>query len=266
MKAQRRLAASPHQAFVAALTILSLAYGLAFPSLTLAAETANCAEFQENRWRGEELTGGQKHGASATATATLLFVCTNPFGISLDGSFYFSNVTPTTGAHFNDIVQVGFGMCRLAVCPSPPTQSYIFSWGRDPATPGCTGYTWSPPVVGTYGNWTSAAHTFGVNHVSNQYRGYVDGVVKAFVSEAEICWAPAKAVWFGETLDVGDQIGGTPASKLRLSNMTYQNAEGGGFFFTNFNAAQECNYSGGPPAPYFCDITGARSIDVWTDR
>lgn len=61
-------------------------------------------------------------------------------------------------------------------------------------------------------------------------------------------------------------MGGTPGSKLNISNMTYQNAEGGGFFFTNFNAAQACNYSGGAPAPYVCDITGTRSIDVWTDR
>jgi hypothetical protein len=93
---------------------------------------------------------------------------------------------------------------------------------------------------------------------------FVDQSEKLAVHEDEICWNPNQSVWFGESLDVGDQIGGTVGSKLRIGSMNYANAENGGFTWTNFDASNPCNYGNG--APYFCDITGTRTIYVWTDR
>jgi hypothetical protein len=53
---------------------------------------------------------------------------------------------------------------------------------------------------------------------------------------------------------------------MAVQSMNYANAENGGFFFTNLNAAQACNYSAAPPAAYQCDITGTRTIEIWTNN
>lgn len=252
---------------VSLVTISAIVLQLMFPTTVAAVQTATCSDaFTNNRWRGNAITGGQKHGASSTANATFLNICTSPQGISWDGSFYFSNVTPTTNSHFNDIVQVGYGQCRSALCPAEGHNYYLWSWGRDPRTPGCANFsTVSPLIIGGIAVWTPASHTFGVNHVSNEWRGYVDGVDRMSEMEWSICWTPARAVWFGETLDLGDQLGGTAASPLIISNTTYQNTEGGGFFYTSFNPALECNNNVGT-APYFCDVTSGTGLALWTNR
>jgi len=251
-----------------AIVAILLALALAFPTGVLAAETATCSDAYQNRWSGQNLTGGQKHGASGRASATVLNLCTSPIGLSVDLSVYFSNITPTTGSHFNDIVQIGYGKCRSPNCPDSNTLYYYWAWGRDDATPGCEAFADQSPLLWNAGTWASGAHTFGVNHVSNQYRGYVDGVIEASAPESGVCWTPAKALWFGETLDFGDQLGGVLASKLHVTLTTYQSSEGGTFTYTTFNASQACNYQipGNPPAPYFCDLTGTSSLDLWTDR
>ena len=241
----------------------ALLRSLLFPEFVLAAETASCSDIQQNRWRGHGVTGGQKHGASATASATSLEICTNPIGISVDASLFFSNVTPTTGAHFNDIVQYGYGRCRSPACPEGMWT--YFGWGRDQATPGCAGFSNVNPLIFAHEAWTSAPHTFAINHVNDAFRGYKDGVFRIGVVESAICWTPARAVWFGETLDFGDQLGGTSTAKLHVTNAQYQNSEGAGFIVTSFVASDPCNYQTGT-APYFCDIVGTRSLDLWTDR
>lgn len=115
------------------------------------------------------------------------------------------------------------------------------------------------------GAYASAAHDFKVYHRANEWRFFVDTTKVGWVGEASICWTPKLAVWFSETWDFGDQIGGTVANKFGVTSTYYANTEGGGFFWTNFNAANACNY-GGAGAPFFCDVTGTRSYDTWTDR
>lgn len=82
--------------------------------------------------------------------------------------------------------------------------------------------------------------------------------------EASICWAPKIAVWFGESLDYGDQIGGTPGNPLTVSDTRLALSENGSFISTSFDSSAFCNYGNG--APFFCDITGTRSFNVWTNR
>jgi len=242
----------------------ALILALSLPSTALGAETANCSEdSQVSRWRGQSYSdAGQKHGTSGTAEAHSLAQCTNPDLIERSGSFYFSNITPNNGG-FNDIVQIGMGNCRSANCVGG--MRYYSGWGRTSTTPGCTGFSSRFPAVLDEGAYVSAAHDFKVYHQTNAWRFYVGTTQVGSVGEASICWTPKLAVWFSETWDFGDQIGGTPGNKFSVTSTNYANAEGGGFVFTNFNAANACNY-GGAGAPFFCDITGARSYNTWTDR
>jgi hypothetical protein len=230
----------------------------------LAAETADCSElWATNRWRGHAVQdANQKHGASGTAEAHTLAQCTNPGLIEASGSFSFSNVTPSDGG-YNDIVQVGMGNCRAVNCPAG--MRYYSGWGRTSSTPGCSGYSNRAPVVTDEGAYSSASHDFKVYHQTNYWRFFVDSTQVGSVGESSICWTPRVAMWFSETWDFGDQIGGTPANKLSVTLTNYASSEGGGFVWTNFNAAGACNY-GGSGAPFYCDVTGTRSYSTWTDR
>lgn len=155
------------------------------------------------------------------------------------------------------------GNCRAPNCVGG--MRYYSGWGRTDTTPGCSGYSSRAPVVTDEGAYVSAAHDFKVYHQANEWRFFVDLTKVGWVGEASICWTPKLSAWFSETWDFGDQIGGTPGNKFSVTSTNYANAENGVFLWTNSNPANACNY-GGAGAPFFCDITGARSYDTWTDR
>lgn len=244
--------------------VLGLSYQLAFPGISLAIGTTSCAEGPGavNHWRGEALVAGQKHGTSATVPGRVLSLCTSPNPLlEIDGSFYFSNVEPASGS-FRDIIQIGFGQGRS---PSVPGGMYYYTgWGRSTSTAGCSTFANRDPLTTSAGLYDSAQHDYKVYHQTNFWRLLVDSTQKVAIGESEICWTPGKSSWFGETWDSGDQLGGSQSSHLPVTLMNYANAEDGGFFWTNFDAAQACNYSAAPPAAYSCDITDTRTIEIWT--
>jgi hypothetical protein len=248
--------------FIAALC--SIAIGLSLPAVALGAGTANCSEgAATNRWRGVSVQdANQKHGVSGTAESHILAQCNNPGLIEFSGSFIFSNIVPAGGG-FNDIVQIGMGNCRAPNCPGG--MRYYSGWGRTSTTPNCGTFSNRAPTATDEGAYVAAAHDFKVYHQNNSWRFFVGLAEVGSVGEASICWTPKVAVWFGESWDFGDQIGGTLADKMSVTSMNTANVENGGFTFTNLNAANACNY-GGAGAPFFCDITGARSYDTWSNR
>ncbi len=160
-------------------------------------------------------------------------------------------------------MQIGVGQGRSPTILNGGIR-YFTAWGRSQSTPGCSGFSNKDPVANDMGAYASASHDFKVYHQTNAWRLLVDSTQKSQVAEASICWTPGKSSWFGETWDAGDQMGGTAANHLTVASMNYANAENGGFFWTNFDAAQACNYSAAAPAAYKCDITGTRAIDIWT--
>ncbi len=232
--------------------------------LSLAAEERDSNDPNPNtRWRGHAwIDANAKHGASGTAEAHNLLQCINPDLFETNGTFIFSNVEPANAGE-HSIIQVGMGNCRASNCPGG--QRYYSGWGRDNATPGCTGMTDRPPTLADEGAYVFAAHDFKVYHTANVWKFLVDATQVHSIGEASICWTGKNAEWFGEVTDIGDQMGGTPANKSSVTSTNYANAEGGGFFWTNFNASNVCNY-GGAGVPYFCDVTGTRSLNIWTDR
>ena len=248
----------PIAAVLTAMLLITL-----FPATTMAAETAACNELYKNRWQGHQsATTAQRHGAQAIFEAQALQQCINPGLIEVSGSFVFSNIVPTDGGA-NDIIQIGAGNCRAPNCPAG--QRYYSAYGRTSSTPGCSSKSNRSPLVGDEGAWANAAHVYKVVHQSNEWSFFVDNTKVGWVLEGEICWTPRSAVWFGESWDFGDQIGGTAANKFSITQASYTTVEGGGWTATSFNAAAGCNYVG-TQFPFNCDVTGLRSINIWTDR
>ena len=235
------------------------------PTRALAIGTQNCQEGpgKVNHWRGNGLTAGQKHGVSGTVRAFTFQLCTGPgFPVEIDGSFYFSNLIPAGGG-VNDIIQVGFGQARVPTLGGG--MQYIVGYGRTHTTPGCSGAQDKAPLALSKGTYVFAQHDYKVYHQNNLWRYFVDNTQVYSTTEAAICWTPATALWFDETWDAGDQLGGTQAVHLTVQTTNYANAENGGFFLTNFNAAQACNWQNGvAPAAYQCDIIDTDAITMWT--
>lgn len=252
----RRLAA-----FVAA----SLALTLSLPPRLLAAEAIACQEDSGvNRWQGQHfIDANQKHGVSAVFEAQVLLQCTQPDLFETSGSFVFSNITPTNGG-FYDILQMGFGVCRDwgAECHSSEMHYYI-GYGRTTSTPGCAGYSSRAPLPTEVGIWSSAAHTLKVVHTANYWWFYDDSTLETSLSESWVCWTPKQAVWFAETFDLGDKMGGSVGNPFTISSMKYSNVEGGAFFSTPFAVSSTCNDHDGPN-PFDCSVTSATSINIWT--
>lgn len=226
--------------------------------------TANCSELNiHNRWQGQQSAGNIRQGASATFENYSLWQCSQPgFPIEISGSTVWTNIVPTDGSSW-DIIQIGAGNCRGPACSAG--MHYYYATGLSNSTPGCSGFQSSPPVSFEVGTWTAAAHQYRIEHVNNQWKFWVDTSNKAVLAEAALCWTPRSSVWFGESFDYGDQIGGTLTNKLSITNAAYMTTENGAWFATAFNAANPCNYQASFDV-FHCDVTGARSFDIWTDR
>lgn len=219
---------------------------------------ASCSDLYTNRWSGIGISG-QKHGAVATLEGQTLDQCLNPGFIEVSGSWAWVNVV---GPADYDIVQIGVGKCRepgLNDCDS--TMRVYWAYGRRKSSPGCSAYSDRGPTPTKIQQSDGLSHSYKVWHATNYWRVYLAGVQKASVAEAEICWTPSGAQWFGESWDAGDAIGGTSANKFRFSSAQYANSEGGAFTNTSFSS---CNINSG--SIYKCSVVSGTSFDIWTSR
>ncbi len=252
------------RAFLAMMSIIVASItALTFTGTTLALSYSSCVEgpLAVNHWRGEAVTGGPRHGTSGTVIGRTLLMCSNPGAFEVDGTFYFSNVEPTNGS-FRDIIQVGFGQGRS---PSLlPGMHFITGFGRSNTTPGCAGLSNVDPIAHQAGSYDNTSHDYKVYHQNNVWNLLVGSTVKLSYPEADLCWSPARSSWFGETWDSGDQMGGTPSSRMGVTSLNYATAENGGFVYTSLLPAGSCNYNNAPPNWYQCDIPSSRSIELWT--
>lgn len=262
-----RASAAASLRFYAA-TLLALWLTVMMPWLgvspVLASGTANCSEFlQDSRWLGEQAsTTAQRHGAKATFEDWYLQQCTNPGLLEFSASEVWSNVVPTDGS-FNDIIQIGAANCRAPNCQGG--MGYYYAYGVTHTTPGCSTFQDKSPNNNYLASWTAANHVYNVWHASNYWNLYVDSTRFRQVPESAICWTPRSSVWFAESWDYGDQLGGTYTDHLTVSGAQYTTTEGGSWVNTSFNPSGQCNYVP-TNVPFNCDVTGAQSFDMWTDR
>lgn len=257
--------AFPHPArplVLAAAASLLLSASLSTP--TFAADNAHCNP--DGLWQAGMIVNGQKHGASGTIDGQDLNQCTSPDLFETSGTFAWSAVQ--NGGWPETIVQIGIGKCRDPGnfgCGSD--MRYLWAYGRNPNAPGCSGKSLRIPAPSSLSGYDGAAHDYKVYHKNNAWRVYVGNTEKTSVSESEVCWTPAEAVWFSETWDTGDALGGSVGNKLVTNSTNYANAENGGFFWTNFPGPfpnEAC--SAEPGGVRKCQITGAQKFQTWTDR
>lgn len=249
------------------LVVISLlAAQIAFAAPVAAADFGNCTNTHSNQFAGfDGPHGGQKHGVSGTIDGQTLHQCSNPGFIVTTGSFAWVAIEGNGGAnHSGDILmQLGAGECRdpgFNGCDSG--FKWYYAWGRDPSAPGCTGYSYRAAAPQTINGIDGATHDYKIYHQTNQWRFFIGASQKYAISESELCWTPTNAVWFEETWDNGDALGGSAGNHLTTALANYANAENGGFFWTNFTGA--CTYPQG--APRHCSRVDATTFDVWTDR
>lgn len=185
--------------------------------------------------------------------------------IEYSGSFAFSNVVPIPGSA-DDIVQVGIGNCRSPTCSGGI--HYYTGYGRNPTTPGCSGYSHRQPIAtemafaykGLY------SHDLKVGHSPGNWYFYTDNTLLQLTADSNICWTGKQAVWFGESWDAGDAIGGPATDVADFGSTNYATTVGGGYTYTSFNPNLACNYGPAQAAYYKCDVIKSTEFLFWTAR
>jgi hypothetical protein len=247
---------------VASSVALSIVLSLLNVAPAAAADNGSCTTTQKNRW-SQNWVSGTKQGAYAQLDGQALHQCSSPNFIQTSGSFAFVNVS--NNSYFNNIVQIGVGICRepgINDCDS--TMRIYWAYGRDHRSSGCSGYSDRTPGPALVMGEPVGNHTYKVYHTLNQWRYYVDGVLQRSQGESDICWTPTSASWFGESWDYGDAIGGSTSNKFGIGFMQYANSENGGFVNTNFSVG---NCKGMPTETIFkCHIDGSTVFSIWTAR
>jgi hypothetical protein len=159
----------------------------------------------------------------------------------------------------NNIVQIGVWYVPTAN-GGTGTLRYFWAWGQ-----GCDTIKDVPYGRDLGAVSMASAHTFEVDRDATRWYVKIDGVIKASVDDAEVdCWSDsgARPQIMGESHDNGDQIGGYPADKYRVSNAYYNNTSSSGWavLFPNGGSTPCTAYD----SIRKCDVASTTTVDIWT--
>lgn len=118
------------------------------------------------------------------------------------------------------------------------------------------------------GSAASSTLLFTIDGSGSLYQFWIGSSNVASLSRSVICWFPNEAVVFTEAWDQGDAVGGTAGNHYGLSFMQYRTTNGGTWFNPTWDTSRSCalSFIGTTSPPYYCDIVGSGSIEVWTSR
>lgn len=208
--------------------------------------------------------------------------CTDPPPEPTRASFAWSAIERdsvngcTSGSCPNSIVQVGRGICND---PANPTgcrnagQRLLRAWGRDSEAYGCSGLGDVVPAPHDYGAapTDTGLHYYRVWrdatawHFDHWPKGHPVSELLPAVSVANVCWSSRpEAAAFNETWNQGDALGGSTSNHYNFVSTTKQVAVGGAWSPTTFDPSDPCTVI--DRGIYLCDVTGAQSFEVWTNR
>jgi len=136
---------------------------------------------------------------------------------------------------------------------------YFWTWGRDPATPGCAGTLYVPPIPISLGAWGGTSQEFIVALASRYWKVYRGGVFQDQVAATNICWTRGLAMWQGEAWNKGDQIGGVAGDKYAISTARYQAVAGGAWL--NPSLVAPCAQTNNP---FYCEVGASDVVNTWT--
>jgi hypothetical protein len=232
------------------------------PAIALAADPAACqpANFGENFFAGQIKTVSGIKGTRGIVEGQALALCTAPLNED-SGSQTWVAVTGPNG-YTRSLVQTGLIKCKNSanglVCDG--NMRYFWTWGRDSAAPGCSGFANRDPLATSLGTWSSGSSTYLVANNGSAWQVFIGGVFQDSISTASICWTPSQAEWIGESWNKGDDIGGVAGNKQYISTARYQTSIGGSWISPGFSGSI-CTLSNNP---YFCEIATTDQINLWS--
>jgi hypothetical protein len=278
--------------FIAALSVAITTAAL--PATVAAGDgAADCSVFPpppNNGQAGEVgFSGGFEIGGRATYEGQTLPLCSP--GTSPSGAFHWAALELAT-PNPNNIVQVGYGHCLRAdnslglgtVCNG--NYYWYWAWGSDcgAGVTGSGGANGPIPIrIGAAMSTPPAATDIyllrevvgGISY----YDGYVNGVLlqgldalnnqrMARIAASSVCWNSTDTnravVWFGETFNVADDMGGwvnNAANHLDYTNMRYSINTG---WKTPSIPTGACDAPGKPAGTYFCTVPTTDHIYIDT--
>jgi hypothetical protein len=250
---------------VVTLTVASLLVALWNPASAFATHVQACSESSTNNRFAAYYTGGGSldiNGAAGRTDDLTLSVCTSATDNNRANSVWVG-VEPKINPLGSSIVQAGRVKCKQSsglLCNQ--TNRKFWAWGRDPGSPGCSGWTRVVPTGRLIGSWSSGTDSWIVSKDGSAWHIYDNGGLVDSLSTSSICWSTVGSyqAYAGESWDLGDAIGGETAAKFRLDNAQKRVA---GQSWTTAGFTSPCTYQDYPGR---CQVLTNTSLDIWADH
>jgi hypothetical protein len=241
-----------------ALLLQVLILGVQAPSTVLAAGNAACTNSgsPDNR-HALSLRVEASAGAEAKIDRFPPQLCTN-LTDGLSGSFTYVSVE----AGGNAIIQIGIIKCKVpghSACDG--TYRWAFAWGRQQGVGSCT--STAVAIARSAGPAAAGLHKFTVYRSANKVHFKVDDG-SSYQDSIDIsnvgCWSGSQMTAGGETLDLGDQLGGLAGDPQHITNALWEKNVGGVWASPSFTTCESS------ASIYRCARINGQAVDIWTDR
>lgn len=248
-------------------TLLSLVLTFVATTPALASHTANCSEYGfKHHQNGYVSTSWANHrfGIRATFDGQSLDLCLNPRqgeGSASTAWVAIQGPPAALGIPFGNIVQMGYGKCRVGGEGCNILMQDGYAWGRWSGSPGCSGYSDRAPTGRWLGSWSGAGAYSVIEEADGDFQlnSPLHGI---WISDASICWTNETVAVFVETLDYGDGLGGFVGNTVDFTQKQFRTAPGGAWL----SLPTLCNGRLNAPDPPFECAPNGETLTLWTDR
>jgi hypothetical protein len=158
------------------------------------------------------------------------------------------------------IYQMGTAKCVNLDSPSSGcngTFKMFYAWGRSHNYGGCPDVLPFPISLGAA---PSGSNTYSVVRTTTEIQFKLNGGTQTTIGNANICWTREDELYYDETYNRGDQLGGTVGDHQSYTNAIYEKTVGGSWFSPSFTT---CPSTYGF---YSCTRVNGQALDMWTDR
>ena len=245
-------------AIVVALSVLSLG-----PGAALAVSPNGPCTSSPNNYAGAEVGWVGAASAEVKIESISPLLCTTS-GNPQHASLTWVAIGGATACQ-ECIYQIGTAKCVNTLQPSSGcdgTFRLFYAWGRNSSYGGCPTVLPFPVSLGAGHDRAapSGTNTYSVVRTTSQIQFKLNTTTQTTIGSANICWTSAAALYYGETYDSGDQLGGTVGDHQSLTNAIYERTVSGPWLSPSFT---NC---GSSSASYLCTRVNGQAIDLWTDR
>ncbi len=169
--------------------------------------------------------------------------------------------------------EVGYVKCgQTAICGpfNGGAPYYFYAYSRNAGSCGADFTTFAKAPKGNVGS-TPVFHDLEVSRwTDGYYHAFIDEVSQYSRTWASIdCWSNNAGVqrvkWFGETIDPGDQVGGTEANHAQFENVQYKTSTG--WHTVTRSLSSPCDFTDGISAHHcgWGEVNGTL-FNLWDSR